>query len=108
MSLSESERGIPVRPEEKHGEPISYSMYILIWASLMALTAATAVVAGIDLAAFTLVVALLIALAKASLVVNYFMHIKFEDRIFKVFLAIAGFTIFVIYALTFSDVYFRR
>ncbi len=96
--------------QEQQGEekPISYSLYILIWAAVMALTAATAVVAGVDLAAFTLVVALLIALTKASLVVNYFMHVKFEDRIFKVFLAIAGFTIFVIYTLTFSDVYFRR
>jgi cytochrome c oxidase subunit IV len=93
---------------KKHEEPISYGTYVLIWLALISLTCATAVVAGINLAALTLVVALLIALTKASLVVNYFMHIKFEDRIFKVFILIAGFTIFVIYTLTFSDVYFRR
>lgn len=63
---------------------------------------------GINLATFTIVVALLIALTKASLVVNIFMHVKFEDKIFKVFLGIAGFTLVVIFSLTFSDVFFRR
>ncbi len=89
-------------------ELISYGTYILVWLALLALTALTAVVAGINLMAFTVIVALLIALTKASLVVNIFMHIKFEDFIFKVFLGIAGFTLVVIFALTFADVYFRR
>ena len=91
-----------------HVKPISYGTYILVWLGLIALTAVTAVVAGINLAAFTLAVALIIALTKASLVVNIFMHIKFEDKIFKVFLGVAGFTIFVIFTLTFADVFFRR
>jgi cytochrome c oxidase subunit 4 len=91
-----------------HEKPISYGTYILVWLGLIALTAITAVVAGINLAAFTLAVALVIALTKASLVVNIFMHIKFEDKIFKVFLGVAGFTIFVIFTLTFADVFFRR
>ncbi|HEY9167432.1 MAG TPA: cytochrome C oxidase subunit IV family protein [Candidatus Kryptonia bacterium] len=93
---------------KKHSEPINYGTYILVWLALIALTATTAVVSGINLAAFTVVVALLIALSKASLVVNIFMHIKFEEKIFKVFLAIAGFTLIVIFSLTFSDMFFRR
>jgi cytochrome c oxidase subunit 4 len=92
----------------KQTHHISYGTYVLVWLALIALTAITAVVSGINLAAFTIVVALLIALTKASLVVNIFMHIKFEDKIFKVFLGIAGFTLFVIFSLTFSDVFFRR
>jgi cytochrome c oxidase subunit IV len=91
-----------------HDEPIGYGTYILVWLGLIGLTCITAAVAGINLAAFTLVVALVIALTKASLVVNIFMHVKFEDKIFKVFLGIAGFTIFVIFTLTFADVFFRR
>jgi len=93
---------------KSHAEPISYSTYVLVWLALIALTSITAVVAGINLAAFTVIVALLIALTKASLVVNIFMHIKFEDFIFKIFLGVAGFTLFVIFALTFVDVLFRR
>ncbi|MFZ1082949.1 MAG: cytochrome C oxidase subunit IV family protein [Candidatus Kryptoniota bacterium] len=93
---------------KKQIHQIGYGTYILVWLALIALTATTAVVSGVNLAAFTIVVALLIALTKASLVVNIFMHIKFEDKIFKVFLGIAGFTLFVIFSLTFSDVFFRR
>lgn len=94
--------------EQQHEAPITYGIYVLVWLALMALTAITAVVAGINLAAFTLVIALLIAAVKSSLVVNVFMHVKYGDRIFKVFLIIAGSTLFVIFFLTFSDVYFRR
>lgn len=92
---------------EKHEAPVSYGTYVLVWLALMALTAITAVVAGINLAAFTLVIALLIAVVKSSLVVNVFMGVKYGDRIFKVFLVIAGSTLFVIFFLTFTDVYFR-
>lgn len=108
MESSESSRVIPGHESKAHDEPISYGTYVLVWLGLIALTCITAVVAGINLAAFTLVVALLIALTKASLVVNVLMHVKFEDKIFKIFLAIAGFTILVIFTLTFSDVFFRR
>jgi cytochrome c oxidase subunit 4 len=108
MKSPEPDRGMPGQESKTHEEPISYGLYLLIWLSLIALTATTAAVAGINLAAFALVVALLIAVTKASLVVNYFMHIKFEDKIFKVFLGVAGFTIFVIFTLTFADVFFRR
>lgn len=93
---------------EHKGAPTSYGIYVLIWLALMALTAITAVVAGINLAAFTLVIALLIALVKSSLVVNVFMHVKYEDKIFKIFVAIAGGVLSVIFLLTFVDVYFRR
>lgn len=106
--MSEITHEVHREETDVHVEPISYSKYILVWLGLIALTCTTAVVAGIDLAAFTLVVALLIAVTKASLVVNIFMHIKFEDKIFKIFLGIAGFTIFVIFTLTFMDVFFRR
>ncbi|MCL4511086.1 MAG: cytochrome C oxidase subunit IV family protein [Bacteroidetes bacterium] len=93
---------------KSHSEQISHGTYVLVWLALIVLTCITVAASGINLAAFTIVVTLLIALTKASLVVNIFMHIKFEDKIFKVFLGIAGFTLFVIFSLTFADVFFRR
>lgn len=93
---------------KERAEQIGYGTYVLVWLALISLTAITAVVSGINLAAFTIVVALVIALTKASLVVNIFMHVKFEDRIFKAFIGIAGFTLVVIFSLTFADVFFRR
>ena len=108
MESSESSAPLSGQEMRSHEEPIGYGRYILVWLALISLTCATATVAGINLAALTLVVALLIAVTKASLVANIFMHLKMEDRIFKVFLGIAVSIILVIFSLTFSDVFFRR
>ena len=86
---------------------IGYSTYLLVWLSLVALTSITVTVAGINLGEYILVVALSIAAIKSALVINIFMHIKFEDPIFKVFLAISGFTLVVIFMLTFFDYFYR-
>ncbi|MCW8849720.1 MAG: cytochrome C oxidase subunit IV family protein [Melioribacteraceae bacterium] len=86
---------------------IGYSTYLLVWVSLVALTSITVTVAGINLGEYILVVALSIAAIKSALVINIFMHIKFEDPIFKVFLGISGFTLVVIFMLTFFDYFYR-
>mgnify|MGYP000900412354 FL=1 len=89
---------------EKHGS--SYTTLILVWIGLLALTSITVTVAGISLGQYTLFVALLIAAIKSGFVINIFMHIKFEDPIFKVFIAVSGVTLIVIFFLTFADYLF--
>lgn len=92
----------------EHGHTgTSYTTLILVWVGLLALTSITVSVAGLDLGAYTLFVALLIAAIKSFLVINVFMHIKYEEKIFKVFLLISGFTLAVIFILTFSDFIYR-
>lgn len=86
---------------------IGYSTYLLVWVSLVAFTSITVTIAGINLGDYTLFFALAIAAIKSALVINIFMHIKFEDPIFKVFLAISGFTLIVIFTLTFFDYLYR-
>jgi len=77
--------------------------YLLVWLGLLALTTITVTVAGIKLGSFTLLVALFIAAVKSSLVISVFMHIKFEEALFKVFLFVSFATILVIFVLTFVD-----
>ncbi len=86
---------------------IDYSTYVFVWVMLVGLTALTVTIAGINLGDYTLVVALFIALIKASLVIAIFMHIKLEEPIFKVFIAIILATLAVIFILTFIDYTFR-
>jgi cytochrome c oxidase subunit IV len=86
---------------------IGYSTYLLVWISLVAFTSVTVTVAGINLGDYTLFVALSIAALKSALVINIFMHIKFEDPIFKVFLGISAFTLVMIFTLTFFDYFYR-
>ena len=52
-------------------------------------------------------IALTIAAVKSALVINIFMHIKFDEPIFKFFLIVSGLTLIVIFALTFFDYSFR-
>ncbi len=86
---------------------VGYGTYIFIWLTLLALTALTISVAGIQLFGVTLLIAILIAIVKAGFVLNIFMHIKFDDVVFKVFVLIGILTLVSIVLLTFSDYLFR-
>ncbi len=86
---------------------INYGTYVLIWLSLISLTVLTVAVAGVDLKKIALFVALFIAAIKSTLVILYFMHIKFDDAIFKVFFFVALATLASIFILTSFDVFFR-
>ena len=57
--------------------------YILVFVALMVLTAATVLVAKFDLGAANDIVALVIAVTKATLVVLFFMHVKYSTRLTK-------------------------
>lgn len=82
---------------------IGYGTYIFIWLSLLALTAVTVSVAGINFGGITLLIAMVIAIVKSSLVLNIFMHIKFDDIVFKVFVGIAVLTLAAVFIFTFFD-----
>jgi cytochrome c oxidase subunit 4 len=81
-----------------------YSTYIIVWVALMALTSITVAIAGFDVGLTGLFIALSIAAIKSILVINIFMHIKFDELIFKVFLAVSLLTLFVIFLLTSFDI----
>ncbi len=91
----------------KHTAHPGYSTYIIVWLALLAFTSITVTIAGVSLGRYTLLVALLIAAIKSALVINIFMHIKFDEKIFKVFLALSGLTLLVIFILTFFDFIYR-
>jgi caa(3)-type oxidase subunit IV len=79
----------------------------MVWLGLVALTTATVSVAGFEFGGVTVIIALLIATAKSLLVGNYFMHLKFEKAIFKIFIAVCIITFLFMIILTFSDLSFR-
>ena len=81
----------------------SYGIYILVWLVLVALTGLTAAIAGINFGRLSIVVAILIAVIKSYLVLTEFMHLKSEQRTFKVFIFVALFFILVSLTLLFSD-----
>jgi len=84
-----------------------YSTYIVVWLTLVGLTILTVSSSSFELGAITLAVAMLIAVIKSSLVVNIFMHIKFDNKIFLVFIGVAVMILLVCFLFTAVDVFFR-
>jgi cytochrome c oxidase subunit 4 len=73
---------------EKH--QVSVSTYLIVFTLLLLLTGATVYAAGIDLGPFNAAVALGIATTKATLVILFFMHVKYSSRLTQLFL-VSGF-----------------
>ena len=86
---------------------VAYSHYILIWLGLLALTGITVALSGVSLGRWIIVSALVIAATKTGLVLNVFMHLGFEDRMFRVFVSVAVVTLTIFLALTFADYAFH-
>ena len=85
----------------------NYGTYILIWLGLVALTVLTVAIAGLNLYSMIVVVALAIATTKSILVANYFMHVKSDSRVFKVFILICIIIFITMILLTFFDLIYR-
>jgi len=79
------------------------STYFAIFAALMVLTAITIGVAFVNLGPFNFPVALSIAITKATLVILFFMHVKYSSRLTKLILGTGFFFLTVLFVLTLSD-----
>lgn len=85
------------------GHIVSTRVYFTIFASLMALTAVTVAVAFVDLGDLNIVVALTIAISKATLVILYFMHLRHSERLTWVMVAAGVTWLGILIGLTLSD-----
>ena len=89
-------------------QPISIRTYIAVFVALMVLTASTIISAHIDLGAGNFVVALVIAFVKATLVVTYFMHLRYGTLMSRAVLIAGIFAVLLLMGLTFDDVRTRH
>lgn len=94
-------------PDEHVSHPLSYRLLIAIWAGLMVLTGVTIGAAQVDLGFLNVVVALSIASTKALLVIFFFMHLKYENRLIKWCVFLAFFILAICIGFTFFDLAFR-
>jgi cytochrome c oxidase subunit 4 len=78
-------------------------VYYTIFGSLMVLTAITVAVAFINLGPLNFSIALGIAITKATLVILFFMHLKYSSRLTKLICGSAFFFLIVLFGLTLSD-----
>lgn len=92
---------------EQNAHIVPYRTFLIVWGGLLILTGLTVAAAQFHFGAMNVWIALGIATAKASLVIAFFMHMKYEQRLFKLalFSALAILAIFI--GLTFLDVLYR-
>lgn len=77
--------------------------YFLVFTALLVLTATTVGVTFVNLGRLNLIIALLIAVTKASLVVYIFMDVRQSSGLTKLFVGAGLFWVGVLMVLTFSD-----
>ncbi|MDP6958506.1 MAG: cytochrome C oxidase subunit IV family protein [Planctomycetota bacterium] len=88
---------------EEQGHEVSFGIFALIWLGLMVLTGLTVVAAGVDLGNANVIIALVIATIKVTLVGAFFMHLKYEPLYIKLMVAVAILILVIILSLTFLD-----
>lgn len=84
-----------------HVSPVS--LYITIFLALMIGTALTVAAAFVNLGTFNFPVAMLIAVIKASLVVWFFMHVKYQSHLMKLTLVTGLFFLAILLGETLID-----
>ena len=85
------------------GHIIPAKIYVVIWAALMVLTATTVYAATLELHVFNIVLALLIATVKGTLVVLFFMHLRYTTKLTMVTVVASIFWLFILFSLTMTD-----
>lgn len=90
--------------QESHG---GYGVYVLTWLALVILTAITVAVAGMNLGKISVLTAVLIASLKATLVLSFFMHLRYERPLFTIMFLVVIVVLAIFIGLTFFDPLFR-
>jgi cytochrome c oxidase subunit 4 len=96
----------PNHASEHEGEQVhivSPMIYLTIFLALLAFTAITVGVSFIDMGIFNPIVALFIAATKMTLVVLFFMHVKYSSKLTKLTVISGLFTFLALISMTLAD-----
>ena len=94
---------------DNHDKPhiVPYRVFLLVLAALLVFTFVSIAVTNYDLGPLTVLTALLLATAKTVMVLTYFMHLKYDVKMFAVLVAAVLILIGAVIGITFLDYLFR-
>ena len=92
---------------EEKTHRIPYKVYVYVWLALVILTGITVSASYTHLGHVAIFTALLIATVKGTLLLLYFMHIRFEKPIFLAMILAVLLTYSIFVGLTFTDYLYR-
>jgi cytochrome c oxidase subunit 4 len=84
-----------------HISPVS--TYLTVFGTLMVLTTVTVAAAFTNLGSLNFPIAIAIAITKATVVVLFFMHVKYSSKLTKFVVASSIFFLVCLFGLTFTD-----
>ena len=90
------------------GHVVPKKLYFLVFAALIFFTALTTGVAFVNLGKWNTVVALAIAVCKASLVALFFMHLRWSHGLTRIVLLAAFVWFAILVSLTLADEFTRQ
>ncbi|MGA9884403.1 MAG: cytochrome C oxidase subunit IV family protein [Candidatus Acidiferrales bacterium] len=98
---SHSDKARDLRLFNEHIVPVS--TYLIVFVTLLIATALTTGIAFVDLGSWNVVVALIIAVCKASLVVLFFMHVKYNKGLSRIVVLAGVFWLGIMITFTLAD-----
>ncbi len=86
---------------------VAYKDHLLVLFILIALTVLTVAITSIELGPYNTAAAMLIASVKASIVLLYFMHLKFDQKVYRIMVTIVLAIYAAVIVVTFFDYLYR-
>ena len=90
-------------PEHSEIHLVTPLQYSYVYGTLLVGTILTVLAAKVELGVFNPIVALGIACFKATIVILFFMHVKYQSRLIKITVGAGFFTFIVLITMTLSD-----
>ena len=97
-------QGVLDETEEAHDHVLPLSLYYKVFGALIILTVLTVAVSYMNLGSASIYVAMAVAIVKSAFVVGYFMHLKYDDRLYSLVGVLVIFFVICFFALTFADI----
>lgn len=86
---------------------IPFKTYLSVLIALLILTVVTVAAAQVDFGAWNTFIAMFIASVKGALVLLYFMHLKYDDKLYWVVFGSGVFFVILLFLLTKVDIITR-
>lgn len=93
--------------DQQHHHIIPLKVYFSVIALLLVLTVVTVAVAQVHFGAWNTVIAMFIASIKAGFVLAFFMHLKYDNKLYLVCFGTGVFFLVVLYLFTWLDIVTR-
>ncbi len=93
--------------KDTHSHIVPYKTYLYVLGALIALTLVSVGAIHIQFGSLTIFVALLLASIKSALVLTYFMHLKFDNKILQILVPAIFILVGLVIFITFLDYNFR-